>query len=272
MVRLALEGDTLEKRRQAVKNCVVLTREAPTARKLLEQGVPMRFLPLLQDEDEDMRVHALHVYGGLAELGVQAGLVVLAALQQGQVLDTLMTKVRAGGSTKEVQGTRISDRHTRRALTLSLCASVYVYVSMSILCSRHICLFISPVSLFLSLRLCPLVCISLLSFSLFVSLSFPSYLTRCLSLSLCLSLLNAHTHLSQQASVREMRAGLRVYMLLLETLSETAPTTGKRQTQCSSSMLRLVVSRTQLRSCWPSIGSWSHLLDFACFQVCFLLR
>jgi hypothetical protein len=93
MVTLALEGETLEKRKQAVKNCVVLTREAPSARKLLQQGVPLRFLPLLQDADEDIRVHAIHVYGGLAEQGATAALSVLAALEQANALDMFLSKV-----------------------------------------------------------------------------------------------------------------------------------------------------------------------------------
>ena len=94
MVTLALEGESLEKRKQAVKNCVVLTREAPSARKLLQQGVPLRFVPLLQDDDEDIRTHAIHVYGGLAEQGPAAALNVLAALENAKALDMFLAKVR----------------------------------------------------------------------------------------------------------------------------------------------------------------------------------
>lgn len=91
MVRLALEGETLEKRRQAVRNCVVLTREASDARKLLEQQAPMRLLPLLRDADSDIRIHTFHVYSGLVEQG--GALPVLASLRQANIFDELLAKV-----------------------------------------------------------------------------------------------------------------------------------------------------------------------------------
>ncbi|EDQ85525.1 uncharacterized protein MONBRDRAFT_34234 [Monosiga brevicollis MX1] len=67
MVRLAFEGDTLDKRRTAVKNCVVLARENAGARKLFHCDAPQRFMALLNEEDDDIRVHTLHVYSELAE-------------------------------------------------------------------------------------------------------------------------------------------------------------------------------------------------------------
>jgi hypothetical protein len=67
MMKHAFTGDTLDKRRQAVKNCVVLAREGAGARKLFQSGAVTRFLALLQDEDEDIRTHVLHMYAQLAD-------------------------------------------------------------------------------------------------------------------------------------------------------------------------------------------------------------
>jgi hypothetical protein len=94
MVRLALQGETVEKRLQAVKNCIVLTREGATARKLLEQQAPTRLAPLLRDANDDIRIHTYHIMSGLAESGGAAA--VLAALQQANIFDELLGKVVLG--------------------------------------------------------------------------------------------------------------------------------------------------------------------------------
>lgn len=112
MVRLALEGESLEKRQQAIKNCVVLTREAPSAKKLIEQNAIVRLAGLLRDPNEEIRVHALHFYGGLAELGSEVALLVLPTLQQTGVYDSLLACVRCQG-----QEILLADVMTRPQLT-----------------------------------------------------------------------------------------------------------------------------------------------------------
>eukprot|EP00056_Hartaetosiga_gracilis_P005802 m.89143 g.89143 ORF g.89143 m.89143 type:complete len:1024 (+) comp12287_c0_seq2:79-3150(+) len=67
MVSKVFTSVNQETRKQALKNCVVLARENHGARHLMEKNAPEQFLPLLDDEDEDLRVHTLFLYSTLVE-------------------------------------------------------------------------------------------------------------------------------------------------------------------------------------------------------------
>ena len=67
MVDKVLGSSDIHTRRTALKNCVVLAREAHGANELIKTDAHVRFLPLLSDSDDDIRTHALYMYSAMVE-------------------------------------------------------------------------------------------------------------------------------------------------------------------------------------------------------------
>eukprot|EP00049_Salpingoeca_infusionum_P007555 m.122848 g.122848 ORF g.122848 m.122848 type:complete len:1015 (+) comp13742_c1_seq1:230-3274(+) len=102
----------LESRRQAIKNCVVLAREAAGARTLWAQNGFQRLVPLLSDDDTDIRVHTIHTFASLCENNKERCTTIVSTLLPHKQ-ETSFTKLLHTGAGSE-------SRAAFRLITLSL--------------------------------------------------------------------------------------------------------------------------------------------------------
>eukprot|EP01147_Barroeca_monosierra_P000825 gene825-4105_t len=90
MVHKVLSGDTIDTKKQALKNCIVLARDEPGAQQLMKSGfvytdghdAPQRLLPLIESSDDEIRLHLLYLLSALAENSVNRAIFITQLIHQ----------------------------------------------------------------------------------------------------------------------------------------------------------------------------------------------